>query len=175
MKKIDLGQTLSIVANVGVLAGILLLVYELNQTRELAQAQFEVDRDTAFQESELGMIGADLATIWEKAIFDPGSLSGSEIRTLDAFYAIQLSRYGSAFDLERAGFRPSGSTRLLLQSGVTSYFGNSFAQLWWRYSRKDWDSDFAELMDEVISSVDAAANKEWIERIQSDLTEFTAR
>jgi hypothetical protein len=175
MKKIDLGQTVAILANVGVLAGILLLVYELNQTRELAQAQFEVDRDTAFQASELGMIGANLATVWEKAIFDPGSLSASEIRTLDAFYSIQLSRYGSAFDLERAGFRPSGSTRLLLQSGVTSYFGNSFAQLWWGYSRADWNSDFAVLMDEVISSVDAAANREWIERFQSDLAELTAQ
>jgi len=39
MKKIDLGQTLTILANVGVLAGILLLVFELNQNREMMRAQ----------------------------------------------------------------------------------------------------------------------------------------
>ena len=39
MKKIDLGQTLGIVANVGVIAGILLLAYELNQNRQMMQAQ----------------------------------------------------------------------------------------------------------------------------------------
>lgn len=39
MKKIDLGQAVTILANVGVLAGILLLVYELNQNRQMMQAQ----------------------------------------------------------------------------------------------------------------------------------------
>lgn len=39
LKKLDLGQGLGILANVGVLIGILLLVYELNQNREMMQAQ----------------------------------------------------------------------------------------------------------------------------------------
>ena len=39
MKKIDLGQTIGIFANLGVLVGILLLVYELNQNRQMMQAQ----------------------------------------------------------------------------------------------------------------------------------------
>jgi hypothetical protein len=39
MKKIDIGQALHILANVGVIAGILLLAYELNQNRRMAAAQ----------------------------------------------------------------------------------------------------------------------------------------
>ena len=39
MKKIDSGQALSILANVGVVIGILLLVYELSQNREMMAAQ----------------------------------------------------------------------------------------------------------------------------------------
>ncbi len=39
MKKIDLGQTIGLFANLGVLVGILLLVYELNQNREIMKAQ----------------------------------------------------------------------------------------------------------------------------------------
>ena len=39
MKKIDLGQTIGIIANLGVLIGILLLVYELSQNRTAMQAQ----------------------------------------------------------------------------------------------------------------------------------------
>ena len=39
MKKIDVGQTLQIVGNFGVILGILLLVYELNQNRDMAAAQ----------------------------------------------------------------------------------------------------------------------------------------
>ena len=39
MKKIDLGQALSLFANIGVIAGILLLVYELGQNRQMTEAQ----------------------------------------------------------------------------------------------------------------------------------------
>jgi hypothetical protein len=39
LKNIDLGQILGIFANLGVIAGILLLVYELNQNRDMMRAQ----------------------------------------------------------------------------------------------------------------------------------------
>jgi len=39
MKKIDLGQAFSIIANLGVISGIVLLAYELNQNRQMMQAQ----------------------------------------------------------------------------------------------------------------------------------------
>jgi hypothetical protein len=39
MKKIDLGQTLQLLGNAGVIVGILLLVYELNQNRQMMEAQ----------------------------------------------------------------------------------------------------------------------------------------
>lgn len=39
MRRIDLGQTVTILANLGVLIGILLLVYELAQNREMMRAQ----------------------------------------------------------------------------------------------------------------------------------------
>jgi hypothetical protein len=39
LKKIDLGQILGIFANLGVIAGILLLVYELSQNRDMMLAQ----------------------------------------------------------------------------------------------------------------------------------------
>lgn len=39
MKKIEIGQALHILANVGVIAGILLLAYELDQNRQMAATQ----------------------------------------------------------------------------------------------------------------------------------------
>lgn len=39
MRKPDLAQTLALLGNAGVIIGILLLVYELNQNREIMQAQ----------------------------------------------------------------------------------------------------------------------------------------
>ena len=39
MKKVDLGQTFQVLGNVGVIIGILLLAFELNQNRHMMEAQ----------------------------------------------------------------------------------------------------------------------------------------
>ena len=44
MKKIDLGQTINILANVGVIAGIVFLAFELQQNNELLGAQIQAYR-----------------------------------------------------------------------------------------------------------------------------------
>lgn len=48
MKKTDLGKTLGVMANLAVLAGILLVVYELNQNREMMRAQTRHDISSEF-------------------------------------------------------------------------------------------------------------------------------
>ena len=44
MKKIDLGQTITILANLGVIGGILLLAYELRQNNAFMGAQARFNR-----------------------------------------------------------------------------------------------------------------------------------
>ena len=44
MKKIDLAQTLNTLANVGVIAGIIFLAFELRQNNDLLTAQARVKR-----------------------------------------------------------------------------------------------------------------------------------
>ena len=69
MKKIDLGQAFSILANFGVLIGILLLVYELNQNRVMTEAQTRnaitqsiIDLTEMITQTQMGM------TIYEKRL-----------------------------------------------------------------------------------------------------------
>jgi len=70
MKKIDLGQSISILANLGVIAGIVFLAFELRQNNELliaqtSYAQFNVEqqrRMLRMQESETIMTPPDSRT-----------------------------------------------------------------------------------------------------------------
>ena len=55
MKKMDFGQTITVLANVGVIAGILLLAYELNQNRQMMEAQTR-------NELAMGLVEIQLAT-----------------------------------------------------------------------------------------------------------------
>ncbi len=64
MKKIDFGQTLQLFGNVGVVVGILLLVYELNQNRDMMEAQtrHEIAQSIVEQLGEIASNG-DLADL----------------------------------------------------------------------------------------------------------------
>ncbi len=68
MKKIDFGQTLQLLGNVGVVVGILLLVYELNQNRDLMEAQtrHEIAQSIVEQLGEIASNG-DLADLTLRA------------------------------------------------------------------------------------------------------------
>jgi hypothetical protein len=168
MKKIDLGQTLGIVANLSVLVGLLLVVYQLNQNRQLAQAQFASDRDIAFQTTEAAMLGANLPDAWQKSISDPKSLSIAEIRSLDSWYAMQIIRLNNMWQLEQSGLAEHGATREAIKYNIPFYFGNPFAFRWWSYERENWPSEFAELVDDALEKTDQSRNMNWIRSLRND-------
>ena len=78
MKKIDLGQTITILANVGVIAGIVFLAVELQQNNEMIRGQtrsqlardvidlFETNRnDGTYADIQLrGNMGEELSMVW---------------------------------------------------------------------------------------------------------------
>ena len=75
MKKIDLGQTIQLIANVGVLVGIIFLAIEINQNRAALEEQNMLTRlsareattETMGQFRYLILENPNLLRVWEKA------------------------------------------------------------------------------------------------------------
>ena len=59
MKKLDLGQTLQLLGNLGIVVGILLLVYELSQNSEMMRAQTRNELSQGLIEILMGISGDD--------------------------------------------------------------------------------------------------------------------
>ena len=98
MKKIDLGQAVTILANIGVIAGIVFLGYEMRQNTAAIQATTA----QGFMESSLGWLeqlatNEQLASAWEKALSDPDSLTATESQQVSAFQMHQWLRFQSAY------------------------------------------------------------------------------
>jgi hypothetical protein len=85
MKKLDLGPTMGILANLGVIGGILLLAYELRQNNDLMAAQARYNRLAINAENYTARIdNADLSELLSKAsVKEP--LSAGEQERLEAF------------------------------------------------------------------------------------------
>jgi hypothetical protein len=167
MKKFDLSQTITILANLGVLIGIALILIELNQSRQLAEAQFRLDVDQTYRAAEVAMMESGLSDAWATSISRPESLTVAEIRSLDSFYATIINRWANTFRLEQEGLANDGAT-LGQMDAAPFFFGNPFAVRWWSYDRENWPADFAATVDRVIAEVDAQANERWILDLQSD-------
>ncbi len=68
MRKLELGQTLTILANLGVLGGLLLLAFELNQNHEMTRAQTRSEISRQITDFLSGVAGdSELASIMRRA------------------------------------------------------------------------------------------------------------
>lgn len=170
MKKIELGQLLTIIANFGVIVGILLLVYELNQAREFARIEFLANNNTVFQQTEREMMNPEIAAIWAKAAVDPVSLTTAEIRAMDAFLIGLYNFWRQKWELEQEGFLPPGQSEIDLSVDIPFYFGSTFAQVWWEDLKSIHVGpdvlEFDALIDKVLADTDPYANRDYLERLQ---------
>lgn len=84
MKKIDLGQTITILANVGVIAGIVFLGIELNQnTRQLAlELEWQVN-DRMIQNNR-DLMGTNPVSVFVKSVVSPEELTYEEFQAASA-------------------------------------------------------------------------------------------
>ena len=103
MKKIDLGQTVAILANVGVIAGIVFLGYELRQNNELMAAEQRFNRlIIATGTPTMVAENPDLAQAYVKANNDPDSLNAVERVQLNAvFWRVFQNMQWTFFELPR--------------------------------------------------------------------------
>ena len=84
MKKISFGQAVSVISNISVLAGILLLAYELRQNQELMQAEARLNRVQMVVDAwRFSAEHADLMALREREkAGEP--LTGGEVRRIDS-------------------------------------------------------------------------------------------
>ena len=170
MKKIDFGQTVSVLANLGVLAGIVLLVYELNLSRELARAQFVNDAIWRYQGIELSVLGSELPAAWAKSLSTPGSLTAAEIKSLDSFLVSYVVHWRRNWQLANEGYRDRAEVERLIRGDAAFVMGNRFAQLWWQEIGQFNEPEFVQLVDSAISDVGPDDNLDWVTEFQRKLS-----
>lgn len=177
-KNIDLGKLLGVLANLGVLAGILLLVYELNQARDFARVEFLANNRYVFLEIERDMMNPEVAAVWSKAAMNPESLTGTEIRIMDAFLISHYNYLIQQWHLMQEGFLEPASFDRELKSNATFYFGNVFARVWWedlksfQYSTEPSSTRaINDLIDEALAGSDSSENRQFVERLQRQVNE----
>jgi len=151
MKKIDLGQTINTAANVGVIIGILLLVFELTQNRDMMRAQIRNEIATSLSGAMPAAADAELADALYRSD-NGGELTGAENYRVSLANEILFRYWENAYyqyeqrlydDIEFSGHR-----------GAIAASINSRPRLarFWCLNRVYYSPPFAEFIDSVLRS-----------------------
>jgi len=84
MNKLNPGQLLGVLANVGVIAGIALLVFELNQNTDQLRVQLLLGANEKIFENNRDLLGQDSTSIYAKSITNPEELTFEEFLVASA-------------------------------------------------------------------------------------------
>lgn len=149
MKKLDLGQSINTLANVGVIAGIVLLAVELRQNNELLGAQARATRESvAIDSSNVQVTTPELwRALMKEENGDP--LTDEEEYLLRTFHWGVLRRLQYVFGeyreglIERADI-PTGDWSAMFQSGSV------MEKLWQEDANNLFRPDFVQFMDEEV-------------------------
>jgi hypothetical protein len=153
MKKIDLGQTITILSNIGVLIGIVLLVFELNQSRQMMRAQTRTEiAQGSIDALNLRGTNGDVRDLWERASSEDGlpetergqfSLLVSAVFRYheNVHYQYRLGLYDEAeFDAQRNAWR-----------GIYNQRGPAIV---WCRNRNTFSPDFVAEINDLMTEFD---------------------
>ena len=154
MKKFDVAQTISILSNFGVLVGIVLLVFELNQGRQMMRAQTRTEiAQGAITALNLRGTNSEVRSLWERASSEEGLPESERLQFSllvsavfryheNVHYQYRLGLYDEAeFDAQRMAWR--------------EIYNRRGPAIIWCSTRHTFSPDFvAEIENDVMTAFD---------------------
>ena len=150
MKKIDLGQAISILANIGVIAGIVFLGLELQQNNELLEVQAEM----AMSDVRANTILADVIAqpeLIELMLKDEGELTETERYRRLALGLRVLRNWQGRYRLTERGLLDRAEIAEDMRNTYNRAALNYGVREAWEYYRGAFPPGFVEFMDENVA------------------------
>jgi hypothetical protein len=180
MKKIDLGQTIQLLANVGVVAGIVFLAFEVRQNNQFLVADQATVRaeevtklDGLDRERQLLILAyPELRALYVKSLYSPADMSLEEIWGMQSLMSNRLGILRRSYETYREGIITHADWQRRL-TPVQYYLGTSFGKAYWRSAKNDFSTidGFVDAIDEELATSTFISDEAWLLKFQEDLAE----
>jgi hypothetical protein len=176
MRKPNWIDGLQTFTSVSILAGLILVAYEIRQNNDLAEADAVRAMSAGWQQIYSSIYETDIASIHAKSIADPQNLTSAEILKMGAWLSLILNQYSLEFSMDRRnmgydyGDVPNGTEQSLVGS-FDYFFGNRFARSWYLENRFWIESGIVEIMDREYEARPIQSGASMAERIKSRLSQ----
>ena len=132
MKSASLSNWFQVAASIAVLGGIVLLVYELQQQRQHAQAQFILDADQTRVSASIAVLGEDFGEVLARACFSPELLSRVDLVRLDQYFILTLGYVRTIAEAEELSGAGNTTWERRARAHLTILWSYSVGRTWWR-------------------------------------------
>jgi hypothetical protein len=147
-------QWLMVVSHLGIFAGLILVGFQINQDNELTRIQIFTDRTMSRIQMHETLMGDNPAPVVMKSLTHPEELSLEELRVMDAYLLSGVNEARLRLVLAKEGLRVDSTEE---ENLLYFYFGNRFAQEWWKQftsSGEDMENEVNVELDRIIGSAE---------------------
>jgi len=145
---------LNVTANMGVLVGLTLVLFEMRHNQELVRVTLTNDYYTSYIAADTVFAGENLPEVWEKALLDPENLSIKEMRIMEAQTFSPINRWINLYRLSEAGIVDEAFWKRQVNLDAGYYLGTAYGKAYWEVSKNSWTSEFLpETLKSHIDSV----------------------
>ena len=164
---------LNVTANLGVLAGLILVIFEMRQNQELMKVNLTNDYYSSYAQAEMIFAGENLPAVWEKSLVDPKNLSLKEMRILEAHTYSPITRWINLYRLYEAGILEKTFWQSQVNVDASYYLGSPYGRAYWENIKphalesKFIPLDLLDYIDNVLAATDPQDIRRHFESIQA--------
>lgn len=152
-----LNRWLTLSANIGVIAGLILVAAQINQNTQITKALIANDYYLADMDLELAMMGDEPARSWTKAVYTPDELTNEDAAVIDRYFNYGMVQIRRLQKMNELGLADDDWTDRI--DYLDWHLGNEIGRRWWAYSKDSFPEDFRRRVDDVLAIGDDENNQ----------------
>ncbi len=171
METEKLNRRLQVIANVGIVAGLVLVGVQLKQNSDLLKVQLLYEESQRSMNIETLVTGEEAGQVWAKSITDPMELTLAEQRVMEAMLWSYIENLRATHMLSELGLLRNEEWRLRVESDSAYYMANPYARAWWENYSGDVDLpvELIELVNKRMAEVPYNFTSEYMAAIRDKL------
>ena len=154
---------LTLIANAGILIGLVLVAIELNQNTDQLRLQLTFQANQKIFENNRELIGSNPTHTIAKSITNPENLTYEEYLTASSYVLNMLNEWEDRFFIYEAGLISEQDWKRHIYENIGWTLGNRFAQKTWQANKSVFETKFAQYVDQALVNInDKATYDEWL-------------
>lgn len=167
-----LNDRLQLLASVGVIIGLLMVVYEIRQNSEIARA----NNFTAILESWSAMsiaeFESDIGVLFEKSMEAPEDLTTAELHRLGSWLQSIVQVWQLQMEMDRSVIKEDLLTEIRLEAFY--FFGNHATRAWYQQNKYWMSDEMVAAFDEEIANTPVGSDKAFFDEMKEMIRKSVA-